>query len=116
LNYSTAADLEFHDILEPDVQGNIRKVAEQILYPNNDAQPWISVNIDLGRTWKLKNNRLMRFFIQYNASFSEVVEGEYIVYNQAGISSKGTYAQNGSYLFAGMSYYFTRPSGTRRVD
>ena len=116
LNYSTAADLEFHAILEPDVEGNNRKVAEQILYPNNDAQPWISVNIDLGRTWKLKNNRLMRFFIQYNASFSEVIDGEYTVFNQAGISSKGTYAQNGSYLFAGMSYYFTRPSGTRRVD
>jgi len=109
LNYSTAADLEFHDILEPDIEGNNRKVAEQILYPNNDAQPWISVNIDIGRTWKLKNNRLMRFFIQYNASFSEVIDGEYTVYNQAGISSRGTYAHNGSYLFAGLGYYFTRP-------
>lgn len=109
LNYSTAADLEFHDILEPDVEGNNRKVAEQILYPNNDAQPWISVNIDIGRTWKLKNNRLMRLFIQYNASFSEVIDGEYTVYNQAGISSRGTYAHKGSYLFAGLSYYFTRP-------
>lgn len=109
LNYSTAPDLEFQDIQEPDIQGNNRKIAEQILYPNNDAQPWISVNIDFGRTWKLKNNRLMRFFIQYNASFSEVIGGEYIVYNQGGISSRGTYAHNGSYLFAGLSYYFTRP-------
>ena len=106
-NISTSADFDDFEMFVMDVNNNFYNVASIDVYANNDATPWISIPVNAGHAWLLKNNNVMQLAITANISFTKYVNGTYEVDTPNKPLAEGRYSSTGSYIGLSMNYIFT---------
>lgn len=107
LNISTGADFDIFSFLVQNTNNGFINVAETNVYANNDAKPWISLPINAGHGWLLKNNNILQLSICSNLSFTKYVNGTYQVNIPNKPLTEGKYSSTGSYIGLSMNYVFT---------
>jgi hypothetical protein len=107
LNISTGADADYFDLLVMDTNNNFYHAANVDVMANNNAKPWISLPINFGHAWLLRNNNGLQLAITSNISFTKYVNGIYQVTMPNQPLTEGSYSSTGSYIGLCMNYVFT---------
>lgn len=107
LNFSTGPDFDIFSFLVQNANNDFINVAGINVYANNDAKPWISLLINAGHGWPLKNNNILQLAICSNLSFTKYVNGTYQVNIPSKPLTEGKYSSTGSYVGLSMNYVFT---------
>lgn len=106
-NISTGADLAIFRIVLPNTNNGFYDAGGVDVYANNDAKPWISIPLNAGHSWLLKNNNLLQLSLCSNVSFTKYVNGTYRIDIPGRISTTGLYNTTGSYIGLSLNYVFT---------
>jgi hypothetical protein len=107
LNFSTGADLDVFSLNLLNTSNSFYNAGEVNVYANNDAKPWVSIPLNVGHAWLLKNNNVMQLSICSNISFTKYVNGTYQVDVPHKPLTTGRYSSTGSYIGLSMNYVFT---------
>ena len=107
LNVSTGADFDVFSIVLMNTSNAFYDVGGVDVYANNDARPWVSVPLNAGHSWLLRNNNLLQLSICSNVSFTKYVNGTYLIDIPGRTPATGKYSSTGSYIGLSLSYVFT---------
>ena len=107
LNFSLGYDFDSYGISLPDNAGGFYDIANVDVTSNNDAKPWISIPLEAGHTWLLKNNNLLALSLALNISFVKYVRGDYSIYIPGRLLTSGKYSSTGSFVGLSLNYIFT---------
>jgi hypothetical protein len=107
LNVSTGADLAIFSIVIPDANNGFYDAGGVNVYANNDAQPWLSIPLQAGHAWLLKNNNLLQVSICSNISFTKYVNGTYSIEIPGRQLTSGSYSSTGTFIGLSLNYVFT---------
>ena len=107
LNFSTGADFDIFSIYLLNTNNQVYDAGGTDVYANNDQRPWISVPINIGHSWLLKNNNLLQLTLCSNISFTKYVNGTYQINIPNRPLTEGQYSSTGSYVGLSLNYVFT---------
>jgi hypothetical protein len=107
LNFSTGADLDVFSINLLNTSNSFYNAGGVEVYTNNDAKPWISIPLNAGHAWLLKNNNVLQLSICSNISLTKYVNGTYQVDVPGEPLTTGRYSSTGSFIGLSMNYIFT---------
>lgn len=107
LNFSTGGDFDIFSINLQSTNNSFYNVGGVDVYANNDAKPWISIPLNAGHAWLLRNNNLLQLSICSNMSFTKYVNGTYQIDVPGKPLTTGRYSSTGSYIGLSMNYVFT---------
>jgi hypothetical protein len=106
-NVSTGADFDIFTIVLPNGNNGFYDAGGVDVYANNDAKPWLSVPLNAGHSWLLKNNNLLQLSLCSNISFTKYVNGTYRIDIPGRTPTTGLYSSSGSYIGLSLNYVFT---------
>ena len=107
INVSTGADFEGLSLLVTRADGSFYDAGGYDLYANNDKKPWLSIPLNAGHAWLLKNNNLVQLSICSNISFTKYVNGTYSIEIPGRPATTGLYSTTGSFIGLSLNYVFT---------
>lgn len=107
INFSTGADSDTYSINLMNIDCSFINVGGINVYANNDARPWISMPLNAGYGWLLKNNNILQLSVCSNISLTKYVKGNYSVNIPGQPFISGVYSSTGSYIGLSMNYIFT---------
>jgi hypothetical protein len=106
-NVSTGADFDIFSIVLLNTNNVFYDAGGVDVYANNDAKPWVSIPLNAGHAWLLKNNNLLQLSICSNISFTKYVNGTYTINIPGRPLTQGQYSSTGSFVGLSLNYIFT---------
>lgn len=106
-NVGMGADFDIFSILLQNTSNGFYDAGGVDVYANNDVKPWLSVPLNAGHSWLLKNNNLIQLSICSNISFTRYVNGNYHIDIPGRALTRGSYSSTGSYIGLSLNYVFT---------
>lgn len=107
MNASLGVDFETLSLLVTLADGSLYDLGGYDVYANNDAKPWVSIPLNAGHAWLLKNNNLLQLSITANISFTKYVNGTYSIEIPGRPITQGLYSSKGSFIGLSLNYVFT---------
>ncbi len=107
MNFSTGGDFDIDQVTVENINNQYIHAAEIDKTANNDAKPWISYLVSIGRSYILGNNNILQLSLISNLSFTKYVNGTYQIDIPGKPLSEGTYSSSGAYLGVSLNYVFT---------
>ncbi|MBX9785570.1 MAG: hypothetical protein K2X48_19990 [Chitinophagaceae bacterium] len=106
-NVSTGADFDIFSIVLMNTNNAFYDAGGVNVYANNDAKPWLTVPLNAGHAWLLRNNNLLQVSICSNISFTKYVNGTYTINIPGRPLTQGQYSSTGSFVGLSLNYVFT---------